>query len=347
MLSKAKNHLLFLGNLIKGRFLSKKIPLVVFLNVTNRCNIKCTYCYGDYYNRKERDFSAEELLGLIDDFAAMGTRSIYLSGGEPLLRKDIGAVINAVKNKGMLCFINTNGILLPEKIEEVRNVDALTISLDGDQEVNDKNRGEGSFEKTIKGIDAAYKSGIKFALNTVVSKDSLNSIDYILKLAEEYGCTAEFNLPYQQSMGNIENDTVSLSDEEIKINLQRLIQKKKEGAPITFSRQTREYALSWPLSYYEKVLYKGIEGFKELSCYAGQFMCMIDSDGKVYPCGQLIGDFPELDVREKGFRKCWEELSELKTCKSCYSLCFNEFNFLFDLNPNVIFASLLRFINKR
>ena len=77
---------------------------MVSLNVTNRCNLACSYCYGDYPKREARDFTTKELLDLIEEFRSMGTRAIYISGGEPLLRNDIEEIIGAIKDKNMLLF---------------------------------------------------------------------------------------------------------------------------------------------------------------------------------------------------------------------------------------------------
>ena len=109
-------YLKFFLDVVRARLFLDIKPLVVGLNVTNRCNLCCSYCYGDYSKRKSRDFTTEELLNLIKELRKMGTRAIYISGGEPLLREDIGTIIDAVKDENMFCFINSNGVLVPDKI---------------------------------------------------------------------------------------------------------------------------------------------------------------------------------------------------------------------------------------
>lgn len=331
-------------DLVKAHLFSEVKPLMVPLNVTNRCNLACTYCYGDYFNRKAQDFTTEELLNLIKELQGMGTRSIYISGGEPLLREDIGTIIETIRNRNILCFMNTNGLLVPDKIKCLKGLDSLVISLDGDEDANDINRGRGTFLKIIKAIKVARAEGLKVTTNTVINLSNLNSIDTIISLVTNLGVSAEFNLPYEQSLGNKDNPTMRIGDENIRMVLKKLIKYKKQGAPISFSNASRLYALRWPFTYDQKIIYNDSSvSFKIIDCYMGRFMCLIDSDGFVYPCGQLIGRFPALNIHEVGFKKAWDNLLKRRTCKACYSICFTEFNQFFNLRPSVVFSTALRF----
>lgn len=74
----------------------------------------------------------------------------------------------------------------------------------------------------------------------------------------------------------------------------------------------------------------------------GRYMCFVDGDGLVYPCGQLIGSFPALNFTEVGFKKAWENLAKNKTCKTCYCPCFLEFNQVYGLKPNVLLSNAKR-----
>lgn len=337
----------FLLDIIKRKILFQNIPLVVGFNVTNRCNLDCTYCYGDYANRVIKDFTKEQLFELIEKLSKMGTRLIHIGGGEPLIRDDIGQIIDKVKLKNMLCFMNTNGMLVPLRVKEIRKLDGLTISLDGDEKSNDINRGQGSFKKILKAIEIANTEGVPVSTNTVINKNNLDSLDTVISLAQTLNFTAEFNLPYEHTLGNRDNPSVHLSDDEIRMVLKKLIYYEKKGAPLSFSINTRKYALSWPLSYNYKIMYDTPpNGFKIINCYMGRFMCLVDSDGSVYPCGQLLGRFPALNIHNTNFKECWENLSKKRTCKTCYCMCFTEFNQLFSLKPAMLFSTAIRFLKK-
>ena len=77
---------LYFFAIVRARMSRRRTPLFVTLCVTNRCNLRCIYCYEEYYDRNHREMSTAEILSLIDQLAAMGTRYISINGGEALLR---------------------------------------------------------------------------------------------------------------------------------------------------------------------------------------------------------------------------------------------------------------------
>lgn len=333
------NRALFLTRLIRGRIFKKNIPLEVVLNLTNRCNFRCIYCYGPYYDNPKSDFTTEQIFKLIDELAELGTKSITLGGGEPLCRPDIGEIIDYVKSKNIECGMNTNGSLIPEKLEAVKKLDLVCVSLDGDQVSNDANRGAGTYEKIMAGIKAAQKAGVIVHTNTVLTKNNINKIESIARQAKELGLKIEFNLPFYQTSSNKNNPALNLSNDECRATINEIIKLKKQGYPIMFSEKVHEYVARWPS--YEQKMYRGQKpDFPHVKCYAGRYMCFIDADGLVYPCVQLIGTFPALNFNEVGFKKAWENLAN-HDCRACYFVCFNEFNSIFGLDLSVILSNAL------
>ncbi|HHT9133375.1 MAG TPA: radical SAM/SPASM domain-containing protein [Candidatus Avalokitesvara rifleensis] len=332
-----------LTSLVKGHILKQNIPLTVSLAVTSRCNYRCIYCYGAYYNRKESDFPLNVWLGFIDEVADMGTRLIHLGGGEPLLRDDIEEIINKVKDRGIICRMNTNGALIPKKIDSLKRLDSICVSLDGKAQANDKNRGAGTFEEIVAGIKCAKEHGIPVHVSSVITTNSIGALEEVLELSKEIGFMVEFGLPYEQTTTNKDIPAVKLQDEQVRAFLRKLLRYIDEGYPIFYSTSTYRYALSWPTSYQEKILYDDAPpDFKVIDCYMGKYMCFVDGDGLVYPCGQLIGSFPALNFTEVGFKKAWENLEKNKTCKTCYCPCFIEFNQVYGLKPNVLINNTAR-----
>jgi cyclic pyranopterin phosphate synthase len=77
-------------NILKIRFLDRKIPIAVRIELTNRCPNKCIYC-----DLKENiEMSKEEVFRLLDELKKLGTKKVSFSGGEPMIRKDIGEIID-------------------------------------------------------------------------------------------------------------------------------------------------------------------------------------------------------------------------------------------------------------
>lgn len=335
---------LLTAGILKGRIFNKNIPLVVGLHVTNRCNFNCVYCYGVYYDNKKGDFTTNDILKLVDELSDMGTRYITLTGGEPLLRDDIEIIIDRIKEENILCSMNTNGSLIGKKINIVKKLDSITISLDGaEKATNDKNRGGNTFVKIMEGIRLLKSNKIPFDSVTVVTKNNFRSLRNILELAQNEGFMAEFNL-VQDPNSEINNTAkYQLPTEEVKEVLRQLIQFKKEGYPVLYANSSRKYALNWPFDYNCKILYGKIpKNFEYPPCYMGKFICHVESNGLVYPCGQLINNFPALDFRDVGFKKAWENVLNKRKCITCYSLCHNEQNLFYHLHPNVIINTIKR-----
>lgn len=332
----AFNRVAFMATLVKDKIIGERTPLVVILNTTFRCNLRCGYCYGQYFRRKREDFTTKELLNLIDDLAEMGTRSITLGGGEPLIRKDIGQIVARIKKRGIECGFNTNGVLVPQKTNELKKADMICISFDGPKEMNDANRGRGAFEKIATGIDAALKAGIKTHISAVITRHNcqLEAIDWLVNFARKKGIQAEFNFLFHQAKGKRDSDRFMASNVALRKAARRIVKHKKEGAPILFSQRVYQLAAEWP-DYKKRLFLDKPPTFDYIPCYAGRFMMFIDADGKVYPCVQLIDVFKALDFRQVGLKKAWDNCANHR-CKACYFPCFNEFNAIMGFNPKVI-----------
>lgn len=328
------NRVAFMSTLAKDHVTGGKHPLVVVLNTTHRCNIACGYCYGQYPYQKKQNFTTEELLGLIGELGRLGAKSFTLGGGEPLMRDDIGLAIRKVKEAGAECGMNTNGILIPKRLEELKAIDMVTVSLDGPEEMNDPNRGKGTFKKIMAGIDAALENGIKVHTTAVITKHNVGAIDWMVQMSREKGIQTEFNLLFHQATGHHDSDDFAAENELMKQAVARIAEYKEQGAPILFSRKTYRYVSQWP-DYRQRVVYGRLPQFDYQPCYAGRFMIFIDADGKFYPCVQLIDTFQGLDFREVGVQKAYDHCLP-NPCKACYFPCFTEFNYIMNLDPEVL-----------
>jgi len=172
--------------LLKHKAFGTRIPVRVNLLITKFCNLSCFYCYAkDILNSNDvREPSLADLKHIIDQIYNEGCRWINILGGEPLLRNDIEEFIDYVRSKGMFIEITTNGCFIKKRINAMKKVDHLCISLDGDKKSNDKNRGEGSFEKIIEGIEYAVAHGIKVRVHATLCKRSMskNSLEFLSNL---------------------------------------------------------------------------------------------------------------------------------------------------------------------
>lgn len=323
-------------NLLKSKCTNKTVPFLLQFSVTNRCNLKCRYCYAKYYERKQKDLPKSEIFKIIDGAYSIGTVRINLVGGEPLIRRDIGEIISYIHDKGIECALTSNGFLVAEKIEEIKKLDSLCLSLDGDEEANDYNRGTGSFNKLMEAINIAKKYKIKIQIATVLTVQSIKSIDFLVNLAGDKGFMIGFTTPITQSS---DGKTIAIenlpADDELRCAIEKIINLKKNGAPILFSKESYQFALQWPFGYEKDKIIGERPLFKYPKCYAGRYWGIIDVNGDLYPCPALVDVVQSQNCLEKGFKEAWALISNHK-CYTCHLPCNNEFNFIFALNWKIL-----------
>ncbi|WP_300344800.1 GTP 3',8-cyclase MoaA [Fusobacterium sp.] len=157
------------------------------ISLTDNCNLRCIYCTPEKLSqKKEEKLLFEDLQKIIRVAKDIGIKKIRLTGGEPLLRKDLCEIIKEIKKSEIdEIYITTNGILLEEKIKDLKEAGlmGINVSLDTlDENIfNEITRG-GDIKKVINGIKKSISLGLKVKINSVIIK-GINE-DSIYQLAE-------------------------------------------------------------------------------------------------------------------------------------------------------------------
>ncbi len=312
---------MFIGYaILKCRLLKKNIPLAVGWSLTNRCNYRCKYCWIP--NVKSNELTTEQIFSIIGELSGLGTKVIQFTGGEPLLRDDIGKIISYTKKKGISSSLNSNGSLVPSKIKEIKGLDLLKLSLDGPEKIQDKVRQKGSYKDVMNAIRIAKENNIKVALATVLSKYNLKCIDFVLDTAKKFDCSATFQLVEPFLSGTTDKiKLIAPEKETYKKVIEKLIYEKKKNQFIGNSSVGLKHLLNWPDS--RKVL-----------CAGGQIGCRIETDGDVNFCGRLKNN-NKLNAIEMGFRKAFDNLNQI-SCNQCWCAAQIELNQIYSLNLNAI-----------
>jgi len=321
-----KNNIQDALKLFKIRFMNRKIPLITTLAVTLRCNANCIYCDASNLNDSE-EMSLDEIKDCISSFASMGARKIGLAGGEPLLRKDIGEIVSYCKMHNLLVTMSTNGFLVPKKLDEIRYVDLLIVSLDGEEEIHDRLRGKGSHKKAIDAIEAAKEADMKVWTETVITKNNINSLDYILDKAYEMKFMTIYEPVERFLFFDDKLDDLVPSPEELRNFSLKLRNAKKNKRNVAVSNSFLDVMDKWP--HYPKI-----------KCWAGIGYGIILSDGKVIPCVEKLNHSKEfLNGREVGFKKAFYEMPDF-SCEGCFRNCYNEYNAFMNLKTEAVINSL-------
>ena len=185
------------------------------VSVTDRCDFRCTYCMAEHmtFLPKKDLLTLEELDRLCSAFIAKGVRKIRLTGGEPLVRKNIMFLVRklgeSVKNGALdELTLTTNGSQLARHAEELYDSGVRRINVSLDTLDPDKFRTItrwGDFSKVMEGIDAAQKAGLKIKLNAVALKDFNDTeIPDLLRFA--HGRGMDLTVIETMPMGEIDED---------------------------------------------------------------------------------------------------------------------------------------------
>jgi cyclic pyranopterin phosphate synthase len=166
------------------------------VSITDRCNFRCVYCmpkeaFGRdhaFLDRKEL-LSFEEIERVVRVFAGLGVRTVRITGGEPLVRRNVEHLVELLAAiPGLELALTTNGALLPQKAEALARagLDRITVSLDSVDDATFKALNDVDFPvaRVLEGIDAADAAGLRVKVNAVVKKGAND--DGIVALAERF-----------------------------------------------------------------------------------------------------------------------------------------------------------------
>ncbi len=279
------------------------------ISVTRRCNLNCSYC-GAGCENAEGELTADEIEKIARAFVKNGISKIRLTGGEPLLRKDICDIaqrigkIDGVKKLA----VTTNGILLKDKALELKNagVSAVNISLD----TTDKDQfrditGADLLDRVFKGIDECETIGLHpIRLNAVLIKGrNDNQAENLINIAKNRKIDVRF-IELMPFSDDGENENLIVTGEDILRRFPYL-------RPVTNNKRNFENSVA---RYYEADGFKGRIGFitpmSDKFCSECNRIRLL-SDGKVKVClgsDRIVDLKPYLDNEDELFRAVCEAI---------------------------------------
>ena len=162
---------------------------VVIWNLVRRCNLACMHCYSI---SADVDFPGElttvEVFSVLHDLKTFAVPALILSGGEPLLRKDLFEIATRARSLGLYTALSTNGTLIDVPLA-MRIRDAgfgyVGISLDGLEQTHDKfRRMAGAYGKSLKALRLLRDMGVKVGVRFTLTRDNAADFEPLLDLAE-------------------------------------------------------------------------------------------------------------------------------------------------------------------
>ncbi len=318
---KTSNKLLAAYMLLKAKLLKRRFPIIVSWSLTYRCNYRCKYC--GIWNNKSEELNTKQIFSLIDEMAQIRTQRIHFTGGEPLLRDDIEVILSYCKKKGIGAALNSNGSLVSKRIEGLANLDLLSLSLDGPEEIHDAIRGKDSYREVMDAIELARQKNIKVRFITVLSRLNLNTIDFILNKAKELKTVVVFQPATRLLLEGKSINSLAPFGKEYSQVIAKLIREKRKNRYIGNSISGLRHLYNWPRP-------------TKLPCVNSLIVCRIEPDGSLYGCGDNKRKDHTVNCAGLGFKRAFDNLTPL-SCKECWCASFVELNCLFSLKLDTIF----------
>ncbi len=289
------------------------------------CNLRCPHCYMEAGPKAENELTTEECLGLIDEMKALGTEMLILTGGEPLLRKDIYDIARYGSNRGIWVVMGTNGVLITDKVVEKMiecGVQGVAISIDSLEPAkhNHFRGGPDAWEHSVRALDICRANGLQVLIQTTVMEMNYHEIPQLLAFAREKGAWS-FNLYFlvQTGRGQQMND---LSPERTEAMLSNLVDLQDQYRPMLVRSKCAPQ--------FKQIAYeRGVGGLESGGCMAGTQYCRITPQGDVTPCPYMT--VVAGNVRDQSLGEIWrtssvlQELRDPKQLKGRCGRCeFNE-----------------------
>jgi len=311
--------------MIQSRLVTHR-PFFLAHAVTFGCNSKCRTCsYWKLTPRMKEDLSTEEVFRMLDEAYAAGMRAYYLFGGEPLVRKDVGALVTYARQRGFLTTMNTNGSLLTGKAPSLRDLDVAFVSLDHPTAYHDEIRGrKGNFDEVIHGIGRLREvAGSRIVLVTTISTLNFDVMERMAQLAENMDVmisynsvepTLDFGLTDSQDSPNLQLGLTPAKLHEFYVTLLRL---KQEG---------------YPLMETEQVLRDFVEG-RPWKCEFPKMFLYVSPDKKIYSCDYKYG----YDLKRGSFEEYFASptfrihIRDAERCNKCVRTCVRGYSYAYDL----------------
>ncbi|MFQ6069588.1 MAG: radical SAM protein [Candidatus Aminicenantales bacterium] len=301
-----------------------KLRGLLFL-VTTTCNLGCHHCSVESEAPLSTEVSSSLFFRIVDEACSLGASELLISGGEPLMRRDIFHLIDYASHKQKVNLLTNGTLIRKEEAEKLKisGVSNIVISLDGaSPQTHDRIRGKGSFERVLRGIDSLRKEGLsqRITLNCCLSKVNLGEALDFLSFAEKLGIRKVTFLPVKKlGRASGEWQDLRLEKGEFEEFLLALYER--------FFQPDFSLEVNFPLSGFHPVIKPGE---RVSTCPFGSQL-IINGKGDIYTCPALfipefhLGNVLEMTIEEalnstkmkKLIKKYRARVEKILRCKNC------------------------------
>ena len=274
----------------------------LFWECTLHCNLNCRHCGSDCKAVSlVKDMPLEDFVPVLDELAEKMDASdvmVVTTGGEPLIRKDILDIGRAIRVRGFLWGMVSNGMLLTEdmfgKLTEA-GLQSLSLSIDGFEEEHNWMRGNpDSFERVVSSIRMLAGSRITWDVITCVNQRNINSLpafhDFLYSIGVRHWRIFTV-FPAGRAVGDVE---MKLSPKDMRRVMDFIVAVRKYG------KIDLEYSCEGFLGEYEYKVRK-----ERFSCISGVHVASIRSNGDISGCLSMRNNYTQGNIYKDSFVDVW------------------------------------------
>jgi radical SAM protein with 4Fe4S-binding SPASM domain len=264
----------------------------IWLYTNTDCNLTCRHCFVN--DRSSRP-SFEDLMARADGAMALGAATVYITGGEPLLRDDIAELIAAIAARARVCVLTNGTLVTPGFIAALDRLGAsewkrrltFQVSIDGPRSAHDAQRGSGTFERALRGVGVLADWGRPPTLATALTALTAVHAHEVTALAAGLGCgTHHLFLPHRS--GRLECvDALVPAPMELLAAVRRCRDVAEASGVVLANDEAIANRIRKP-------------GRRFVWCNGGSGMAAIGADGTVYPCPSLVGEAAFAEPGDRG-----------------------------------------------
>ena len=291
-------------------------PNKVWVQLTNACNVNCVHCLPESRYCRPDELTNDQILAIIDDCAALGTRWISFTGGEPLLHRGLDHFLKRASSHGMRVHIETSASILDRnRLADLKKcgLSILGLSLDGDAMIHDRIRGVPQlYGKVISALQDAYDLDIRARIFCVVTRDNhevAKRLPLILQaeLAQKLSIVDVLLYGYLTPFGRA-TALMSLNPRQWIAFCDAIDILRSEFKGELDIKCERAFIKPGEVDEYQRRIPT------DIFCMArGRDWIYVSSDGRVYGCVTLVGSDASLgDVKSDALSKIWLESVEWK-----------------------------------
>ncbi len=280
----------------------------VQLHLTERCNLSCTHCYQE--ERVMTEMMLPEIDGALsnisetigqwsDTYQIPFATSFNITGGEPLLRKDLPEILQRISAHNFGSYLLTNGVLITKENARMLAdlpISGVQVSLEGPQAVHEAIRGKHSFSSALKGVEHLLDAGIAVTLNVTLSEVNEAFFPDMVSLAADLGVRRlGFSrlVPYGRGLSLLQS---MLGKEKLKEVYERIFSISVPGIEIVTGDPVAAQLGSETTGYDGDAPASG-------GCAAGVSGITVLPDGTITPCRRL--GIPIGNIQRDSLRQIW------------------------------------------